>query len=160
MAPDEDRAVTAPPTDRFGVPEGEEPFPVPAGALPASAAGPSVRAPQEAGARGEDIACRYLWKRGFRLLRRNFRGWRGEIDLIAEKGGRLHFIEVKTRTSDSLGRPEDRVDAGKQARLRTTAREFLDAFRDPPPAGSQFDVVAIRIAPGRPPEVEWLPDCF
>jgi putative endonuclease len=103
----------------------------------------------ELGRLGEDMACRFLWKRGFRILERNFEGPRGEIDIIAEKNGRIRFVEVKTRSSDSLGAPEERVDKKKEAMLRETAQAYLERFRDAPPAGAQFDVVAQVVDPAK-----------
>ena len=91
---------------------------------------------------GEAHACRILWRCGFRILERNFKGHRGEIDIIAEKKQILHFIEVKTRTSSSIAPPEEAVDANKRKALRLTARQYLEQFRDPPSDGQQFDVFA------------------
>ncbi len=99
----------------------------------------------EIGRLGEELACRILWRNGFRILERNFNGHRGEIDIIAEKKQCLHFIEVKTRTSFSLAPPEEAVDANKRKALRLTAREYLEQFRDPPCGGYQFDVFAQKI---------------
>lgn len=96
----------------------------------------------EVGRRGEALACRYLWRRGFRILERNWRGRHGEIDVIAEKDGRIHIVEIKTRTSDYMGEPQDRVDADKRRALRYAAAEYLGGFRDAPSAGMQYDVLS------------------
>lgn len=96
----------------------------------------------EIGRIGEELACQILWHCGFRILERNFNGYRGEIDIIAEKKQCIHFIEVKTRTSHSLAPPQEGVDANKRKLLRMTAREYLERFRDPPSGGYQFDVFA------------------
>ncbi len=71
----------------------------------------------ELGRRGEAIAARYLAGRGFRILQHRFRTRGGEIDLVAEEGETLAFIEVKTRSSAACGRPAEAVDRRKQARL-------------------------------------------
>lgn len=96
----------------------------------------------EVGRLGEDLACRLLWHKGFRILERNYRGGRGEIDIIAEKAGRIRFIEVKTRTSTTFGPPEERVDAKKRQLVREAAAAYLSQFREAPSAGFQFDIVA------------------
>lgn len=94
---------------------------------------------------GEEMACRLLWKKGYRILGRNLRLKGGEIDVVAERKGRVHFVEVKTRTSDSLGAPEERVDADKRKVLRLAAEEYLARYEDQPTAGAQFDVVALVV---------------
>lgn len=114
----------------------EEPFPL----LPDK--GEDARHIQM-GRRGETLAARNLWKKGYRILQRNFRVPQGEIDIIAEKKGRIHFVEVKTRSSDYGGEPEERVDAEKKARLRRAGQAWLANFREPPAAGAQHDVYAI-----------------
>lgn len=118
--------------------EGPLPFPEPV----ADADAPSPPTTVEVGRRGEDLACRYLWRRGFRILERNFTGPGGEVDVIIEKLGRIRFVEVKTRSSESLGPPEERVDAEKRERLRKTASLYLERFLHPPEAGVQFDVLS------------------
>jgi putative endonuclease len=92
---------------------------------------------------GEKAAVRYLWNRGFRILETNYKSGRKETDIIAEKAGRIHFVEVKTRSSESLGRPEERVDTKKRELLRDAAQSYLAEFRHPPSGGWQFDVIAI-----------------
>jgi len=113
------------------------------------------------GEEGEQVACKMLWRRGYRILQRNYRHGRGEIDIVAEKQGRVHFVEVKTRSSESLGPPEERVDGAKRDHLRRTARAYLDAFHAAPPAGVQFDVVAqVLDGQGKPREQQMLEDVF
>lgn len=80
---------------------------------------------------------------------RNYQGPHGEIDIIAEKEGRIHFVEVKTRTSETLGAPEERVDSQKRKALQETAAVYLAEFREAPPAGSQFDVVSQIFDPSK-----------
>jgi putative endonuclease len=78
---------------------------------------------------GEDLAERYLKKRGWRILSRNFSVRGGEIDIIGYRGGRLVFFEVKARTGEAFGKPHEAVDAEKVANIRKTARAFLTAYR-------------------------------
>ncbi|HUT22960.1 MAG TPA: YraN family protein [Sumerlaeia bacterium] len=121
---------------------------------------PAGETRHEVGRRGEDLACRFLWRHAFRILERNYQGSRGEIDIVAEKKGCIHFVEVKTRTTDSLGRPEERVDAKKREILRETARIYLRDFREPPPAGVQFDVLAQVVHGQRPVRQTLLENAF
>src|SRR6266446_6198986 len=70
------------------------------------------------GARGEELAARYLRRHGFKILYRNFRGRQGgEIDLVCRDRDTLVFVEVKTRTSEDFGRPLEAVNRPKQRRI-------------------------------------------
>ena len=126
-----------------------------------SGAGEADAAHLVLGRRGEKLACRLLWRRGFRIVARNVHAGRGEIDIVAERAGRVHFVEVKTRSSGGMGRPEERVDAAKRQRLKTAAAAYLDEFGAQPPDGSQFDVVSLVVGPGgRVVEEELLENAF
>ncbi len=112
------------------------------------------------GIRGEKAAVRHLRREGCRILKRNWQTDRGEIDLIAERKGVIHFIEVKTRRSDSHGAPDEAVDEKKQSRVRELAQSYLDQFRQPP-AETSFDVVSVAVGQqGRGVDVEWIPAAF
>jgi len=93
------------------------------------------------GDQGEALAAEHLVKNGFKILHKNYRCAAGEIDLIAEKNGRLHFIEVKTRR-DGAGCPEEAVDAKKQSRLVRLASWYLREknLHDP---GISLDVIGV-----------------
>jgi putative endonuclease len=83
-------------------------------------------AERAAAVRGEDLAMRFLVKRKYAIVARNYRpraGY-GEIDLIAWENGRLVFVEVKTRTTDEEGAPERAVHGRKQEHVVRTAREY------------------------------------
>ena len=73
------------------------------------------------GKAGEELAASYLEQHGFAIKERNYRFERGEIDLIAEEGEELVFIEVKARHSTVFGTPEDAVTEEKQERVRAVA---------------------------------------
>lgn len=81
------------------------------------------------GSLGEKLAEEYLAKEGYKILHRNFHVSRlGELDMIAEHGEYICFIEVKTRTSTLFGTPGEAVDARKQANIRTLAWAYLKQF--------------------------------
>ncbi len=91
---------------------------------------------------GEDLACEALRKKGYELVGRGFRLFRGEIDIIARDGETLAFVEVKTRADESFGRPEEAVTPAKQRQIRRIARGYL--LEHPcGEAGCRFDVVSI-----------------
>ena len=77
---------------------------------------------------GEDFVASYLEGKGVKLLARNFRTRQGEVDIITEEKGAVHFIEVKTRLSDSLAEPCEFVDVRKQKRIILASLEFLQSF--------------------------------
>ncbi len=74
---------------------------------------------------GEIFAARYLRDNGFEIISSNYVCRFGEIDIIAEKDGIIHFVEVKTRNKDSSVRPMEAVDTGKQKRIEMAAKNFL-----------------------------------
>lgn len=77
---------------------------------------------------GEDAASSFLKKRGYRILKRNFRTPFGELDIVAKYGGMLVFVEVKTRISDSLGPPYLAITRQKKRHLIKNAYAYLKRF--------------------------------
>ena len=74
---------------------------------------------------GEMLAARYLQKKGFKILAKNFRSNKTEIDIIAQKDNKIHFVEVKTRMSTFKGKPYEAVGKLKISHLLKTATYFL-----------------------------------
>ena len=110
------------------------------------------------GAWGEDLALRYLIKHGYRLVERNYRTRRGEIDLILRKEGTLVFVEVKLRRGTGFGDPLEAVTPRKQATLRYLAERYL-AVREPDFDTVRFDVVGI-LASREGLRIEHVQDAF
>ena len=101
------------------------------------------------GKRGEDIAVAHLTRGGYRILDRNWRCARGEIDIVAREGGDLVFIEVKTRSSLAYGHPLESITLVKLARLRGLALAWCQAH--PSVSGAlRIDAVAV-LAPENEP---------
>lgn len=88
---------------------------------------------QTLGEAGEIIAGKLLVARGFKILERNFTCPLGEVDLIAERNGTRHFIEVKTRSGRMFGQPAEAVTGKKQKKLRRLAQYYMVAqgYRGP-----------------------------
>jgi putative endonuclease len=101
------------------------------------------------GSLGEDAAAELLRKSGYRIVARNHRCQRGEVDVIAEKGELLVFVEVRTRATSLFGAPEETVDGRKQRRVIAAARDYL-AQRRGPARAARFDVIAVVDGPGGP----------
>ena len=74
---------------------------------------------------GEKQAAGYLHQKGYRLLAAGYRCRMGEIDLIAQKGRELAFVEVKLRRNARFAEPREQVTAAKQRRILLAARNFL-----------------------------------
>lgn len=100
----------------------------------------------ETGAFGEKTAAFYLEKKGYTILRRNFRIKGGEIDIIAQKDGIIAFVEVKTRTPDFISSGAEAVTRRKKSLIIRTAQEY--SFRNPHELQPRFDIVEI-VADGR-----------
>jgi len=96
---------------------------------------------------GEDLAAGWLLNRGFKILNRNWKGDRLEIDLIAKKENTLHFIEVKTRRSHWFGLPEQRVGRRKIQNMASAAELFLISTNSE--CMIQLDIMAISLVKGQ-----------
>lgn len=81
------------------------------------------------GSQGEAQAAEYLLGLGYTILQTNWRCRRGELDIIAQDGATLVFVEVRTRSSARLGSPEESVTVAKQRRLAELAQIYLQ-FRE------------------------------
>jgi len=88
---------------------------------------------------GEALAAEFLRRKGYRIIASGWRCRFGELDLVAERGEFLCFIEVKLRGSERFGTGAEQVDRRKQERLRTTAELYLQ--QHPSPLQPRFDVV-------------------
>lgn len=75
------------------------------------------------GAWGEDQACLFLARKGFRVIDRNFQTTQGEIDIVAIKGGDYYFVEVKTRAAGDLA-TDLAVTERKKYKLRKTVKRY------------------------------------
>ncbi|MFA5651988.1 MAG: YraN family protein [Candidatus Paceibacterota bacterium] len=106
---------------------------------------------------GEDIACRFLMKQGFNVIERNYLKKCGEIDIVAKNKNKLHFIEVKSVSYETVSsvsgetskdgefRPEDNVHPWKLQRLAKTVQIYLTEKDVPHETNWQFDVITVYI---------------
>jgi len=81
------------------------------------------------GAFGEDMACSYLEKQGYRILERNFSCKAGELDIIGFDGDTIAFVEVKSRTGTHFGSPAEAVSYYKQNRIVKTALFYMSKHK-------------------------------
>ncbi len=94
------------------------------------------------GAWGEEVAAQYLVEKGMTILQRNYRGERGEIDIIAREKNVIVFVEVKTGSSKIYGPPEEWITRSKQRQLYKVASRFIQDNPDPD-VDYRFDAVII-----------------
>ena len=114
---------------------------------------------QGLGRRGEQAAAAYIEALGFRILARSFRAAGCEIDLVAQDGVTLVFVEVKTRASRACGFPAEAVDGRKRRRLSRAAAIYLGRHT----SGEvlcRFDVAEVVEGPGGTLLVRLLRDAF
>lgn len=104
---------------------------------------------KDVGKGGEDIACQFLTRRGYKVIDRNYRRKWGEIDIIAEKGGTVRFIEVKAVSREKMpdfsremyNRPEELVHPTKLRKVARTASLYMEEKNDK--REYQIDVVGV-----------------
>lgn len=118
---------------------------------------------KSAGERGEDLAAQALKAKGYRILQRNLRLRHGELDILALDGPVLAFVEVKTLTSRTPGKPAvdptEHVTRQKQDKLGEVAlalRKRVGWLNRP----ARFDVVAVVLNEDRPPDVRIYHNAF
>lgn len=111
------------------------------------------------GMQGEALAARYLRAQGYRILHQNAQLGRYEIDIIAQEGDTIAFVEVKTRSIADTFMPEDSIGATKMLHIRRAA-ELYRARQNDPAQYYRFDVVSIVIGDGQDPEITLYRNAF
>ena len=109
--------------------------------------------------KGERAAAKFLKKKGYRLIQRNYKNKLGEVDIIAKDKKTLCFVEVKTRTNLIFGFPEEAVTVFKQRQLNKVALSYLkqyNLFNIP----ARFDVVSVIFNNQNNIEIKIIKDAF
>ncbi|MCL4366348.1 YraN family protein [Patescibacteria group bacterium] len=109
----------------------------------------------KAGSLGEDLACEYLKKQGYKILERNFRIRGGEIDIVAKDQGTLVFVEVKTRFTHDFGLPVEAMTPWKIKALLKTAKFYVQKIK----WGDKeyrLDFVSVDFADSKDPKIELI----
>ncbi|MFC2083484.1 YraN family protein [Bacteroidota bacterium] len=104
---------------------------------------------QSIGGKGEEIACKYLQEKGYRIIERNYRFGHGEIDIIAKDKEILVFIEVKTRNNLTFGPPELAITLNKQRQIKKIASSYLYS-KNIDNTDCRIDVIGILITKKNP----------
>lgn len=110
------------------------------------------------GKAGEDYVAQWLTKHGYRLTARNYHTRYGEIDMIAEDGKYIVFVEVKTRRGGSLVSPLEAVTPQKQQKILRTAQLYL--AQNPSPYQPRFDVAGVLTVGGKPVSLTYYENAF
>ena len=114
----------------------------------------------ELGRLGEAWARAWLRKQGWKILYRNYRAKRGgEVDIVARDRDTLVFVEVKTRSGTTFGKPSDAVDEEKQKLIIRGAWDWMRRLGHPD-IFYRFDIVEVIAEDGKPPEVTHIPIAF
>ncbi|HTI69183.1 MAG TPA: YraN family protein [Candidatus Limnocylindria bacterium] len=108
---------------------------------------------------GEAAARRTLRQAGFKILTANYRGGRGELDLVCRDQECLVFVEVKARSSEEWGRAAAAVDKEKRRLVAEAALVYLRRLGNPK-VRFRFDVVEVLLKDGAVREVRHLPNAF
>jgi len=114
---------------------------------------------KELGRRGEEIAVNFLKNQGYKIIERNYRCRRGEIDIIAQDNEEVVFIEVKTRWSLRYGLPEEAVSFYKRKHIIKVGLIYLQQHRFEE-VNSRFDVVSILMEGEKVKEVKLIKNAF
>ena len=99
---------------------------------------------QRLGTFGERVAIAHLEEKGYRIRETNFRVREGEIDIVAELGDTLVFVEVKTRRGDAMGSAKESIGWRKAQSLLLAAQAYEERHEELPP-GRRIDVIAIDL---------------
>lgn len=109
------------------------------------------------GKEGEEMAAQFLIEKGYEIIARNYRHKRSEIDLIVKKNNWLIFVEVKLRSSDLYGYPEDFVDYKKARNIMEGAEQYT--FENNWQGNVRYDIISIRIQKNKT-EIIQIEDAF
>lgn len=112
----------------------------------------------ELGIKGENIAAGYLEKKGFKILERNWRFRRAELDIIAFDNKTLVFVEVKTRSDDIFQRPEEAVTTSKRRHIIKAAIGYMDSIGHE--WSIRFDIISVVLRGENEPQIDYFKDAF
>lgn len=113
-----------------------------------------MAAHNELGIWGEDQATKYLQQHGYRIIERDWKSGRRDIDIIATDGQEVVFVEVKTRRNRLFGEPEEAVDYRKLQSLRLAINHYIKYRRIN--CEVRFDIISVVGMIGGQPEIDHI----
>ncbi len=115
---------------------------------------------KEVGAKGEKLAAKFLKRKGYKIIQRNYKCKLGEIDIIAEQDRTIVFVEVKTRRTQEFGPPQYAITAAKRGQISRVALLYIRE-KKMVEQSCRFDVIAITFPPeSRKPRIEHIENAF
>ena len=116
------------------------------------------------GAQGEGLAAQYLKNHGYTILSKNYRTRLGEIDLIVQKDGVIHFVEVKNRHRGDLVGLNELIPYSKQKKISKVAQEYVAKLAKSSKSKGEVDAVfsalLIDWSDAESPQIEWIENAF
>ena len=112
----------------------------------------------DTGKRGEDLAAQFLEEKNYRLLERNWRHGRAELDIIAMDGKTMVFVEVKTRSDDIFERPENAVKNKKRGLMIKASIGYMHKIQHE--NAIRFDILSVILRGGKAPQIDHFKDAF
>ena len=113
---------------------------------------------QISGRLGEDAACKYLKKKRYQILERNYHTRYGEIDIVAKKGDCVAFVEVKTRSATDYGMPSEAVTLSKQQKIIKTAQTYIQ--EQDLDAVFSVDIIEVLLEKGKVASLNHIENAF
>lgn len=101
----------------------------------------------------------YLQQQGMKLISRNFRSPRGEIDLVMQDGDVIVFVEVRSRKDSRILDPVESIDETKQRKIISTSEYYLQTRMKSMDYYCRFDVVSLT-GSGKAVNIEWIKNAF
>jgi len=115
-----------------------------------------VAAHNELGKWGEDLAASFLEGKGYKILERDWKSGRQDLDIIAKEGSTVVIVEVKTRRNRLFANPEEAIDYKKRANLLKAINHYTKSH--PGSSSLRFDVISIVGTPDSKPEIDHIMD--
>lgn len=117
-----------------------------------------MAAHNELGSRGEDLAAKYMEEHGFIVLDRNWHHGHRELDLVVRDSRQLVIVEVKTRSSEAFGRPEEAVGSRKIRSIVSSADSYMKLHQIDLPV--RFDIITVIADSRLGDRIEHIEDAF
>ena len=112
----------------------------------------------EIGRLGEDAVCKYLTDSGYTIVERNYRIKGGEIDIIADNGDYIAFVEVKSRKPDSMVSGFEAVNKRKRSLIIKTAADYC--CKHPNMLQPRFDVAQVIISGEKVLSIDYITNAY